>query len=130
MIWSLQLSHSSIGQHPTAGVAAEVVMQDPSLPARKMSFPLLAQDSPSPTPFPKLRNLPPSSTRRSSTVNLGRKGKEHSNPPADRLLPCNRGCTGRSTQVLQKTKTQWCQSTQSMAQDNYQTLQQCWSYVI
>lgn len=94
-------------------------MQDPSLPARKTSLPLLAQDSPFPTPFPRLRDLLASSTWRRSTANLGRKGKEHNNPPVDCFLPYNRGWTGRSTQVLEKTKTQWCQSTQSTAQDNY-----------
>lgn len=94
-------------------------MQDPSLPARKMSLPLLAQESPFPTLFPKARDLLASSTWRRSTANLGRKGKEHNNPPVDCFLPYTRGWTGRSTQVLEKTKTQWYQSTQSMTQDNY-----------
>lgn len=43
--------------------------------------------------------------------------KEHNNLPVDRFLPYNRGWPSRSTQVLEKRKTQWCQPTQSMAQD-------------
>jgi len=109
----------SLGHYPTAGAAAAVVTQDPSLPARKMSLPLLAQDSPFPTPFPKLRDLLASSIWRRTTASLGRKGKEHNNPPVDRFLPYNRGGTDRSTQGLEKTKTQWCQATRSVAQDNY-----------
>ena len=91
-----------------------------SFPAcqEKQAFLCWHKDSPFPTPFPKPRDLLASSTWRRSSANLGRKGKEHNNPPVDRFLPYNRGWTGRSTQVLEKTKTQLCQSAQSMAQDN------------
>lgn len=106
----------SLGYHPTAGAAAEVVMQDPSLPARKTSLPSTRLSLPH--SFPKPRDLLASFTWR-STANLGRKGKEHNNAPVDRFLPYNSGWTGRSTQVLEKIKTQWCQSTQSMAQDSF-----------
>lgn len=47
------------------------------------------------------------------------KGKKHNNLPVECIHPYNRGWRGRRTQVLKKTKTQWCQSTQSMAQDKY-----------